>query len=36
MAYNVTLNEPEVKVEKKPVPEGGYGWVVLLASFVNF
>ena len=25
----------EDQVNKKPIPDGGYGWVVLLASFVS-
>ncbi len=36
MALNRSPEEPEVKVVKKPIPDGGYGWVVLFASFVNF
>ena len=36
MAHNGSSDEPDVKVIKKPIPDGGYGWVVLVASFVIF
>ena len=37
MANNKSSEQREdVKVRvNKPVPDGGYGWVVLVASFVN-
>ena len=28
---NLKKDQPK----KNPVPDGGYGWIVLLASFVN-
>jgi hypothetical protein len=28
-------NKENLKVQKKPIPDGGYGWVVLISCFVT-
>lgn len=32
---NDSKNESQVQENKIPAPDGGYGWVVLIASFVS-